>query len=368
MALAVLGYTHSLLARQYLSSASYVGSSSSSPEDRTKAFQTATKHLLLSSGIHLHLASSVSHHSGGQRRSSESPELSISVQTALSELALAEATLLAVSKDDPYARAVAKELDPRNKEWMIKAPDLPKVRAHLFARLCIAAGEHLEKGIALLNTVAVGSISTTSSQGTTSFVSGIKGEDRTRKFETIKTKISPSLLKYMNHLRRTARAKACRFLAIDVELSGEVGKGIGWLKVAQMELFSSSSSAYDSVDEMTQKMVGLTNDDDDDDDDGKTTTKLKMKSFGKWKSEWNERRLDRKKMEKTVGESSKKMNDEAKTRGRRNRRRKNEEDDNDDDGRIEEGRIIRYLLTKWEKTNDTVSFDEFLFRILSFSN
>ncbi len=375
MALATLGYTHSILARQYISSTSYLrsttttttltSSSSLSPEEqRTRGFQIATKHFLFSAGIHQYIASSSLSHrhphnppNNNQQSNTavELLDLSIPVQTALSELSLAEATLLAVSKDDPYALAVAKEFDPTNKEWMIKAPDLPKVRAHLFARLCVAAGEHLQRGIALLNTAGTSTISIPATSSSSSAAMGAAtrkgdgGGGGSKSSNAVTGKINTKLVRYMESLRRTARAKACRFLAIDVELSGEVGKGIGWLKAGQMELLSSSassSSVYDGVDETTRKMAGLTT------DGGTTTTKLK-----KWKSEWSERRSDRK-MEKKA--ASMRATGPGTEEGRRtSKKNKDDHDDDDDDGRIEEGRVIRYLLTRWERANDTVSILSF---------
>jgi hypothetical protein len=128
---------------------------------------------------------------------------------ALSSLAMAEATLLAVLKDDPYPAVVAQDRNMNDKEWMIRAPDIPQVRAHLFARLCLAAAEHASNAYSLLNGTG---------------------------------KVDTDLLKYVSDLKKTGRGKACRFFGIDAELGGQTGNGIAWLQAGLHELGYSSSS------------------------------------------------------------------------------------------------------------------------------
>lgn len=149
---------------------------------------------------------------------------------------MAEATLLAVLKDDPYPAAVAQDRNKNDKEWMIKAPEIPKVRAHLFARLCLASAEHAANALSLLKTG--------SGNG----------------------KIDAELLKYVEDLRRAGRGKACRFFGIDAELGGQTGTGIAWLQAGMHELGMSSKG------EGRQK--GL--------------------SLGRFKKEWTEKREDKK--------------------------------------------------------------------------
>ena len=86
---------------------------------------------------------------------------------------------------------------------MIKAPEIPKVRAHLFARLCLTAAEHASNALALL-----------------------KGQQR----------VEGELLRYVEDLRRTGRGKACRFFGIDAELGGKTGEAIAWLGAGRHEL------------------------------------------------------------------------------------------------------------------------------------
>lgn len=229
--LSTLAYTQTLLSRSSLHPLFSSATASLSPDQRTLAITTATKHLLSAASIHDYLST----------RSDQVPtdppctDITKSTFRALSSLAMAEATLLAVLKDDPYPAAVAQDRNQNDKEWMIKAPEIPKVRAHLFARLCLAAAEHAGNALSLLSTN-----------------SGIKG------------KIDADLLKYVEDLRRTGRGKACRFFGIDAELGGQTGTGIAWLQAGLRELGLESK------------------------DEGKRGF-----SLGKFKKEWAEKREDR---------------------------------------------------------------------------
>jgi hypothetical protein len=231
--LSTLAYSYVLLSRASLYPLYSSASSSPTTEQRTAAITTATKHLLSAASIHDYLSIR------SDQVTSDPPSIDITKPTfrALTSLALAEATLLAVLKDDPYPAAVAQERNKNDKEWMIKAPEIPKVRAHLFARLCLAAAEHAANALSLLNT------STGKGQG----------------------KINGELLRYVEELRRTGRGKACRFFGIDAELGGKTGEGIAWLQAGLHELGLSVM------------------------DDGK-----KGLSLGRFKKEWTEKREDRK--------------------------------------------------------------------------
>lgn len=202
--LSTLAYTYTLLSRVSLHPLYSSATASPNPEQRTLAITTATKHLLTAASIHDYLLMR------SDQVYSVPPCTDISKSTfkAFTALALAEATLLAVLKDDPYPAAVAQERNKNDKEWMIKAPEIPKVRAHLFARLCLTAAEHAANALSLLN----------SSSG--------KGQG----------KIDGNLLKYVEDLQKTGRGKACRFLGIDAELGGQTGTGIAWLQAGMHEL------------------------------------------------------------------------------------------------------------------------------------
>lgn len=229
--LQTLGYTYTLLSRVSLHPLYSSATASPSPEQRTLAITTATKNLLTGASIHDYIATR------SDQVSSTTPCIDITKSTsrALSSLSLAEATLLAVLKDDPYPAAVAQDRNKNDKEWMIKAPEIPKVRAHLFARLCLAAAEHAANALSLLQAS-----------------SGKQG------------KIDGDLLKYVEDLRRTGRGKACRFFGIDAELGGQTGAGIAWTKAGMHEL-------------------GLVSK-----DEGK-----KGLSFGRMRKGWDEKREDK---------------------------------------------------------------------------
>ncbi|KAL9605042.1 MAG: hypothetical protein Q9179_001638 [Wetmoreana sp. 5 TL-2023] len=205
-----LAGTWRLLARETLRGiyVSGTGSAFPEPEKRGKDITAAMRYLLQAEGVHGYLSNLCASTSGtsgnGEEGKKGPPETDASVQNALAELAMAEATLLAVLKDDPYPAVISQERNASDKEWMYKGTEIPKVRAHLFARLCIAASEHAGRAEAMLH----------ASGG----------------------RIDEDLLKYAKNVRRAARAKACRFFGIDDELGGETGRAIAWLKGARREL------------------------------------------------------------------------------------------------------------------------------------
>ena len=264
--LGTFAYVSTLLAQSQLHA--LYASITPSAEQRTGIITKATKYLLNAKSIHAYLVTRADETAAP----SSAIETSTSVQGALAELALAEATLLAVLKDDPYPAVVAQDRNKNDNEWKFKAPEVPKVRAHLFARLCLAAAEHAGKAEAKLKPSVTGRAA----------------------------RVDDGLIKYINDLRRTSKAKACRFFAIDAELRGETGQGIAWLKGGKQEL------GFPDTHEGSSKVKGL----------------------AKLKKDWTERRED-KRIEKG-GEWG------------------------GDAGRFEEGRIIEMLEKKWNKMNDTV--------------
>ncbi|KAL9098427.1 MAG: hypothetical protein Q9163_005908 [Psora crenata] len=221
-----LAYTHVLLSQSQLYN---LYAASPTTEQRIQTIQIATKNLLTANAIHSHLSAFT-----------QEVEVSYTVletlsqtQSALAALAMAEATLLAVLKDDPYPFVVAQSRNKSDKEWMIKPPEIPKVRAHLYARLCLAAADHAGKAEAELD------------------ASGGMNSD---------------LIDYVKNLRMTSRAKACRFFGIDAELEGETGRGIAWLRAARKELQVANAK-----------------------DDGAAM----LKGFSRLKKDWSERREDK---------------------------------------------------------------------------
>ena len=229
--LSTLAHTQTLLARVSLHPLYSAATASPSAEQRTLAITTATKHLISAASVHTY----ISVRSDQVTTDPPCVDLTKSAFSALSSLAMAEATLLAVLKDDPYPAVVAQDRNQNDNEWMIKAPDIPQVRAHLFARLCLAAAEHAANAYSLLN-----------------------GNG----------KVDADLLKYVSDLRKTGRGKACRFFGIDAELGGQTGNGIAWLQAGLHELGYSSGSK----DSGSKKSFGL----------------------GKLKKDWSEKREDKK--------------------------------------------------------------------------
>ncbi|KAI1865466.1 uncharacterized protein JN550_008223 [Neoarthrinium moseri] len=263
--LSSLGYAYTLLARAALHPLQVTTGAPVGTQERTTAIQNATKHLLDAASVHDFLA----RRAEGAVTSPPCADISASTTRALASLALAEATLLAVLKDDPYPAVVAQDRNKNDREWMYKAPDIPKVRAHLFARLCLAASDHAAQASALCKETTKGT-----------------------------SKLNESLVRYVEDLRRTARAKACRFFGIDAELSGQTGNALGWLQCGLQELG------------VEQKDV------------------KKGLSLTRMKKEWSEKRED-KKVEKGAGWGS-------------------------DAGKLEETRVLEMLHEKWTKVNDTM--------------
>lgn len=264
--LITLANCHVLLARSALHPLHVTSAAVTSPQERTAAINAAMRSLLEAAAVYEHAAS----RADTIQRAPPCADVAPSTVRGLAALALAEATLLAVLKDDPYPAVVAQDRNKLDKEWMFKPPTIPKVRAHLFARLCLAAGEHAARAASLLRASPAG-------------------------------KIDAELLQYVEDLRRTSRAKACRFFGIDSELGGQMGVAIAWLNGGLGEL------GIEVKDEAGKK-----------------------KGFGlsRLKKEWSEKREDRR-VEKEAAWGI-------------------------DAGRAEEGRVIEMLSVKWNRDNDMV--------------
>ncbi|KAM6519462.1 hypothetical protein FALCPG4_013094 [Fusarium falciforme] len=264
--LSTLGFSHVLTARSALQPLYSTNGEFLGAQGRTSAITSATKSLLEAASVYDYLAGR------GEHITTSPPCADVSPGTAraLSCLALAEATLLAVLKDDPYPAIVAQDRNKNDKEWMFKAPDIPKVRAHLYARLCLAASEHAAKASSLCSSAGSGS-----------------------------HKINSGLLKYLEDLRRTCRARACRFFGIDAELGGQTAEGIGWVRAGLSELGV----------EVKDHKKGL--------------------SFSRFKKDITEKREDRR-VDKEAAWGA-------------------------DAGKLEETRILEMLDAKWNKINDTMN-------------
>lgn len=269
-ALSTLANTYTLQARLSLHPLYSTSSAPPTTDQRNTAITTATRLLLDAASIYDYLSTRItSNTSSDPSNAIPAADISPAILRAQRALALAEATLLAVLKDDPYPAAAAADRNAHATEWMYKAPEIPRVRAHLFARLCLAAAEHAAQAHSLCA------------------------------HQAGRQKVSSEFVGYLDDLRRTARAKACRFFGVDAELGGQTGNAIGWLRAAMGEL---------GVE------VGK---------EGRKT------GFGRLKKGWTERREDRK-VERGANWGA-------------------------DAGRLEETRVVEMLEAKWVKQNDTVS-------------
>ncbi|KAJ5703190.1 hypothetical protein N7488_010738 [Penicillium malachiteum] len=288
--LTTLGYVLSQLGRVGINESLYA-TQTQSTEQRVAAIQTATRYLLEGGTVHTLLAESPSL-TGSTTGGSSAPDIDPTTQSALASLALAEATLVSVLKDDAYVAACIQERNPNDKEWMVKAPDIPKVRALLFARLCVRAAEYAEQA----------------STGLGSVGSGKNG------------RLDEELTRYVEVLGRVARARACRFFGINAELAAKTGEAIAWLRAGRMALGLRSAGATPAPGEK-----------------GEASSRG---GLSRLKREWTERR-EEKKIDKSAGGSG--------------RRDKGPLEPGDDAGRDEEGRVITMLETKWVRMNDTMN-------------
>jgi hypothetical protein len=171
------------------------------PEERKQYVVAAMKMLLQAHGIHkrqLELASAVEFDTR-----TAAPEILPQVQYGLASLAMAEATLAAVLKDDPFPVAMAEQTNAHSREWMYRTSSVDVNRTKMLGRICIAAAEHASK--------AAGSLK------------NIKDLDDDMK-------------QYSENLYMVCRAKAARFSGIAAEAEGQTGQGIAWIQAAKKEL------------------------------------------------------------------------------------------------------------------------------------
>jgi hypothetical protein len=143
--LSSLAYTHSLLARSQLRI--LYSSHVLTPNQQTTATGTAMKHLLQAHSIHSFLLTLPSVAAAAKDAPTDIQAPTI---TTLASLAMAEATLIVVAKDDPYAAAVADDHNENNTDWMYKAPSIPKVCTRLYTGIALAAAEHTNAAHGLL--------------------------------------------------------------------------------------------------------------------------------------------------------------------------------------------------------------------------
>lgn len=226
--LSTLAYVYSLQARAQLHS--LYTAILPTPEQRAKAIAAAMKYFFEANAVHTYLVN----RAGQCNAQPAAVDISIPILGALAELTLAEATLISVLKDDPYPSVVLEDRNEQNRDWMFRGVTIPKVRASLFARLCLASSEHAAKAHAMLGRAS---------------------------------RVDERLIKYVDDVRRTAKGKSCRFLGIDAEMAGKTGEGIAWLWGAQKELGFTALGAEEDK---------------------------KKSGFSKLKKDWKEKREDKK--------------------------------------------------------------------------
>ncbi|KAK5944198.1 hypothetical protein PMZ80_003479 [Knufia obscura] len=256
------------LARQAL--LGLYASSVPSPEQRIAMIQAATRHTKVACSIHAFLVQRANTGDGPPELPAAAVDVSINVQSALQRLAQAEFNLLNAFKDDPYPAVVVQARNELDREWMIKAPEIKKTRAQVLTRLCVGAAEHAAAASAIL-----------------------KAERR----------VSKDLIEYVDDLRRTARARACRFQALGADTEGQTGKGVAWIYAGLSELGLDINTK-----EGSSKASGLS----------------------KLKASWHERKED-----KRIGKGSVRWGSDA--------------------GKSEEARILEYLEKKLVRSNNTVN-------------
>lgn len=296
-----LGYVLSNMARVSVLRVLYA-STTPTTDQKAAAMQNATRLLLQAASAHTLLARSFTipdDVATTQQENSNVPQLNTTVQTALASLALAEATLLAVLKDDAYTFACIQARNPNDKEWMVRAPEIPKMRALILARLCVRSAEHAEQALSGLGSV------------------GATGGGA--------AKVDEDLIKYVQNVIKVSRAKACRFFGVDAELSGKVGEAIAWLRAGKGALG------------IKRALIP----------EGQSTGGGKTGTFSKLKKGWSDRR-DERRLEKSSSNSGSSgvVHSDELSRG-------------DDAGWEEEGRVIEMLEAKWVKMNNVVSLDSF---------
>ncbi|PLB33251.1 pH-signaling protein PalC [Aspergillus candidus] len=290
--LTTLGYVLSGLAHSGVTRTVYA-TSTPTADQRTAAVQSATRSLLQASAVHTLLASWPPNLASTS--TPPPPDTNPTTQTALASLALSEATLLAVLKDDSYIAACIQARNPHDRDWMVRAPEIPKVRAHLFARLCLRAAEYADQAAAGLGSVGA--------------------------HAKAKAGVDERLVRYVRVLSRVARARACRFFGVDAELAGRIGEGIAWLRAARGALGVQGGMAGKK-------------------DRAEKAEKGAASGLDRLKQGWMERREERR-LEKGAGGGS--------------REKSGELGPGDYAGREEEGRVIEMLEVKWVRMNDTIN-------------
>ncbi|KAI5291883.1 hypothetical protein KEM54_002224 [Ascosphaera aggregata] len=268
------------------------------PTERTASLQLCIREIQTAASIHSYICTSpfFACLNSSTNDNSCPPDVQLHVQSGLKSLCLAEATLLSISKDDAYLAACIQLRNKSDTDWMIRPPEIPRVRTLLFARICVRAAELANEAEGAMS-VAVASASAAADDC--------------------------PVLGYASVLARVARARACRFFGIEAEEGGRTGEGIAWLRAGREVLLAAGRR---------KSLMGAN-------EAEKEKSKLGLR---KWKEEWKGRKEERR-AEKNAGE------------GEGSSQSDNGLGAGDDAGRMEEVRVLEWLSGKWEKMNDTIN-------------
>lgn len=266
--------TYNLLARQAL--LGLYAPTIPTTEQRLGLIQTATKHMKTAYAIHSFLlAHAHSNDDGPPIFPPAAVDISINTQSALQRLCQAECNLLTALKDDPYPAIIIQARNELDREWMIKAPTIHKTRTQVLTRLCVGASEQCASAVSIL-----------------------QAQNR---------RLSKDLTDYIDDLRLTARARACRLQAIDADTQGHTGSAIAWIHAGLNTLGIEFNA--------------------------RTGSSTKPSGLSRLKATMQEKKEDKK-----IARGSLRWGADA--------------------GRAEEVRILEYLERKFVRANDTLHFQK----------
>ncbi|KAF8429007.1 hypothetical protein EV426DRAFT_583266 [Tirmania nivea] len=211
-AYSTLAYAHTIQARALLME--FLSPTTSSPDSAASPLlPQATNHVLTSAQIFQYLLTLTPPiATAGVEKNSIPVNICEPMLSSLASISLASATLLAVLRTDPYPTYLAitglpgskKNNDIYSKEYLYSPPPPPTgVKAMLYSRLCIAASEHAVRAQGVIsNLIRTGAI-------------------------------NEEYVRYLEDLKRVAKARGCRFLGVDAEAQGRLGEGLGWIQLGK---------------------------------------------------------------------------------------------------------------------------------------
>ncbi|KAF8450134.1 hypothetical protein BGX38DRAFT_1092150 [Terfezia claveryi] len=207
-----LAYAHTIQARVLLME--FLSPTTSSPDSAASPLlPQATNHVLTSAQIFQYLLTLTPPiATAGDQKNSIPVNICEPMLSSLASISLGSATLLAVLRTDPYPTYLAitgipgpkKNNDIYSKEYLYSPPLPPTgVKAMLYSRLCIAASEHAVRAQGVISDLIRAGV------------------------------INEEYVRYLEDLKRVAKARGCRFLGVDAEVQGRLGEGLGWIKLGK---------------------------------------------------------------------------------------------------------------------------------------